>query len=225
MYKLILQDYRSHWRSSLKRLYNYSTICFVWLFYAIIGIGSHEDNELSYILLTIPCFLAYMLARMYGGYLNKTFYLCPLDADARRTYAIQSFRLRIIIPSILFIVGNVILLCLGYFAIEIFLIRLIVYGCTAFSVNIYCQPTVTDDIYAPNRYPFIGNFESANTYSNIINILNIIILMSMEEYSIRELSLWELVLISLLLILQLAATIRKARRFYWQSIVVMEFYK
>lgn len=225
MYKLILQDYRSHWRSSLRKLYDNSTICFVWFFYAIIGIDSYENNKLSYAFLAFPCLITYILGRMYGGYMNKTFFLCPLDANARRQYAIHSFRLRIIIPSILFLIGNIILLFMDIFSMEILLIRLIVYGFTAVSVNIYCQPTATDNIYSTNRYPFVGNFEILNTYSNAINVINIIILIHIEEYSIVELHPLELALIGIFMTLQLVATISKVKHFYWQSIVLMEFYK
>lgn len=224
MYKLILQDYRSHWRSSLKRIWDNSTLCFVWLFYTIMSIGSHDEYELSYIFMAVPCVFAYMLARMYGGYLNKTFFLCPLDADARRKYAEQSFRLRIIIPSALFLIGNIALMLCGHFHFDIFLIRLFVYGCTAISVNIYCQPTNTADIFA-SRYPFVGNFETINTYSNLINVITIILITNMNEHSVTELVTLELVIIGMCMLLQLIATISKVKLFYWQSIVIMDFYE
>lgn len=224
MYKLILQDYRSHFRSSLKRMWNESTLCFFWLFYCIISTGSHEGYELKYMFITFPCLTAYLLARMYGGYLNKTFFLCPLDAASRRKYAVQSFRLRIIIPTAFFLVSNVILMLLGYFFIDIFLIRLIVFACVAVSVNIYCQPTATENWTDTKRYPFVGNFETLNTYSHIINVAMILLTMHMEEYCIAELATWEIVIVAICLILQLTVTISKVRHYYWQAIVLMDFY-
>lgn len=225
MYKMILQDYRSHFQSSLKRIWNNSALCFVWLFYCLAGIGSHEDNELSYIFITIPCIIAYMLARMYGGYLNKTFFLCPLDTSLRRKYAMQSFKLRIIIPSILFLIGNIILMLCGVFFIDIFVIRMIVFACTAISVNIYHHPKATTDWTDTNRYPFVGNFETTNTYSHIINIIMIIITMYMNEYSISELATWEIVIVTICITLQLIATLYKAKHYYRQSIMLMDFYQ
>lgn len=225
MYKLILHDYRIHWRSSLRRVYDSSALAYVCLFFTLMSLGLPEYSELPYICLVIPCFLAYILARMYGGHMNKTFFLCPLDINTRRQYAEQSFRLRIFIPSVLFILLNVILMFCGFFSFVILLIRLFAFGCTAISVNIYWQPTPPEDIFAPNQYPFTGNFEALNTYSHIINIVLITILMHTAEYSITEFHTWELVIIGILMILQLATTIRKYKRFYQQSIVLMDFYK
>lgn len=225
MYRLILQDWRSHIRSSLKRMWDNSGLFFVLIFYCIAGIGGQERNEFSYIFITFPCLIAYMLGRMYSGYLNKTFFLCPLDAASRRKYAVQSFRLRIGIPAILFLAGNVLLMCLGYFFIDIFLIRLFVFVCTAISVNIYCQPTFTKDWTDNRRYPFVGNFETINTYTHIINSIMIAILINVAEHAISELATWEIVTIAICMILQLMATICKVRRFYWQSIVLMDFYQ
>ena len=69
-----------------------------------------------------------------------------MDAKGRKQYAIESFRLRIIIPTVLFLIGNILLLILKEFDISMFIIRLIAFGCTAVSVNIYCQSK-----YFPNK--------------------------------------------------------------------------
>ena len=223
MYKMILKDYRCHIKSSFKQMYNTSGFFFVILFW--IGVGYDDINDISYIFMVFPSILAYIMSRMYGGLINKTFFLCPLDANTRRQYAIESFRLRIIIPLALFLVGNVTAMILGYFAIDIFLVRLFVFMCTAISVNIYAQPHTTKDKPYTNIYPFIGNYEVISVYSHAINLLLTVIVINMNEYSLTMLSIWELILIAIALIIQLTLTISMVKRFYWQSIVLMDFYK
>lgn len=225
MYKMILQDYRCHIKSSFKQMYNNSGFVFAVLVWAVLGLGYDDNNNISYILIVFPSLIAYMMSRMYGGLLNKTFFLCPLDANSRRQYAIDSFRLRVIIPSVLFLVGNIIAMLFGCFSIGVFWVRLFVFGCTAVSVNIYAQPHNSKDRPNTKVYPFVGNFEVVEVYSHMINIVLTIIVIAMNEYSITMLSTWELIILAIALIIQLSVTISMVKRFYWQSIVLMEFYK
>ena len=176
-------------------------------------------------LMVSPSIIAYMMSRMYGGLLNKTFFLCPLDANARREYAIKSFRLRVLIPSVLFMVGNVTAILFGCFTIGVFFVRLFVFGCTAVSVNIYAQPHSNKDRPNTKVYPFAGNFEVVEAYTNMINIILTIIVIAMNEYSLTMLSTWELIILAIALIIQLAVTLSMVKRFYWQSIVLMDFHK
>lgn len=225
MYKMILQDYRCHIKSSFLQMYNNSAFFWVAFIYTILGISNNYINFSSYMLMIFPSIIAYMMSRMYGGLLNKTFFLCPLDANARREYAIKSFRLRVLIPSVLFMVGNVTAMLFGYFTIGVFLVRLFVFGCTAVSVNIYAQPHSSKNRPNTKVYPFVGNFETVEAYTNMINIILTIIVIAMNEYSLTMLSTWELIILAIALIIQLAVTISMVKRFYWQSIVLMEFYK
>lgn len=224
MYKLILSDYRSHFKSCLKALWNDGGF-FAIFFMTILSLPEEDERAMYYLCLSVPCIIAYMLSRMYGGCLNKTFFLCPMDAKGRKQYAIESFRLRIIIPTVLFLIGNILLLILKEFDISMFIIRLIVFGCTAVSVNIYCQSK-----YFPNKNievsPFIGNYDTINIWSNIVNLFIVIILLSIEEYyTVFEMRMGSLVIVGIVLLWQIILTAIKVKRFYWQSIVVMEFYK
>ena len=123
------------------------------------------------------------------------------------------------------LVGNIIAMLFGCFSIGVFLVRLFVFGCTAVSVNIYAQPHNSKDRPNTKVYPFVGNFEVVEVYSHMINIVLTIIVIAMNEYSITMLSTWELIILAIALIIQLAVTISMVKRFYWQSIVLMEFYK
>lgn len=225
MYKMILQDYRSHLKSALKNVWDNSAFSILLLLYCTFGTTISEDKDLSYFAIVIPSLLAYILSRMYGGRLNKTFFLCPLDSTARKRYAVLSFRLRIIIPTILFVISNIFLMLYGFFAIDIFAIRMLIFLCTAISVNIYARPNYSNAWTNTTVYPFVGNYSTINTYSNAINIIVSIIVVNMNEYSIYLLSKWEIVLIAFCVILQVALTLCKIKRFYWQSILLMEFYQ
>lgn len=222
MYKMILNDYRSHFKSSLKKMWNNSGIYYV-IFMTIFLMPDEDERSLFYLGLYIPCLTVYILSRMYGGYLNKTFFLCPMDAEGRRQYAIESFRLRMIIPTIMFIIGNVLLLIFKEFDLTIFLLRFWTFGCIAVSVNVYCQPKC----FANNNEkvsPFIGNYDTVNIWSTLVNVAAGICCAT-TCFSVFEMSTEGKVMTSLFLGLQLIVTIIKVKRFYWQSITVMDFYK
>lgn len=223
MYKMILKDYCCHVKSSFIQMYNHSGFFFVILFGA--SIGYDDINDVSYMLMVFPSIIAYIMSRMYCGLINKTLFLCPLDTKTRRQYAIESFRLRIIIPLALFLVGNVIAMIFGYFAIDIFLVRLFVFMCTAISVNIYAQPHTTKDKPYTNIYPFIGNYEVISVYSHAINFLLTLIVIVISKYTLNTLSMWVLISITIALIIQLTLTISMVKRFYWQTIALLDFYK
>ena len=222
MYRIILGDFRSHFKSSLKSLWNDGGM-FAVIYMVIFSLPDEESRALYYLGLSLPCVMAYILSRMYGGYLSKTFFLCPMDAKGRKQYARESYRLRVLIPTALFLMINILLLILGEFDISIFVVRFLAFGCTAVSENIYVQPKYLKDNTVT---PFIGNYETVNVWSKLVNILNIIILLAMDgHYTITQMGEWSLAIVVGLLAWQLILTIIKFKRFYWQSIVVMEFYK
>ena len=224
MYRMILGDFRSHFKSSLKALWNDGGMFFV-IYMVVFAIPNDVSKAIHYLGLSLPCVITYMLSRMYGGCLNKTFFLCPMDAKGRKQYAKESYRLRLLIPTFLFLLINVLLLILGEFDISIFAVRFLVFGCTAISENIYVQPKHLKDS-GKTVTPFIGNYETVNVWSKLVNIIMIIIALTMDgDYSITQMGEWSLAIVVGLLAWQLILTIIKFKRFYWQSIVVMEFYK
>ena len=228
MYRLILQDYRSHWRSSLKRLYDNGSFS-VWLlgYFVFSNITAPNEElveELQFLCLALPCYIAFLLARMYGGYFNKTFFLCPLDSNGRQEYLKQSLRLRIIISTVIFIIMNTILLIANRISFIMFLLSFFVFMCTAISTNIYCQPMAQEAGVTTTRYPLIGDYETINIYSHVFNILNIIILSSFEDTVNITLEIWEMAVIGFLFVAQLLICYIKVKRYYWQIIIHGELY-
>lgn len=224
MYKLILNDYRSNFKNSFKLLWKNGGM-FIVMYMVLLSLPDDDSRALHYLGVVLPCVTIYLLSRMYGGYLNKTFFLCPMDAKVRKQYAKESYRIRVLIPTVIFLVINVLLLIFGAFDISIFVVRLLVFGSAAISENIYVQPKYLKE---KNKKitPFIGNYETVNILSGLVNILVIIIALAMDEqYTITRMGEWSLIMVVGLLVLQLILTIIKFKRFYWQSIVVMEFYK
>ena len=175
MYRMILGDYRSHFKSAFKTLWNDGGVCAIY-FMIFLSLPEEDERAMYYLCLSVPCIITYILSRMYGGCLSKTFFLCPMDAKGRRKYAIESFRLRIIISTVIFLVGNILLLIFRELDIGIFFIRFLAFECTAVSVNIYCKPK---SFIGKNTKvtPFIGNYDTVNIWSNLVNVFIIIILL------------------------------------------------
>ena len=99
---------------------------------------------------------------------------------------------------------------------------MLVFGCVTVSANIYCQSKKVDN---KEVYSFIGNYMTVNIWSNIYNFIAVIFMGCIDSYDIKQIDKGSMVMIAVLVISQLIVTIYKVRRFYWQSIVVMEFYK
>lgn len=222
MYRTILNDYRSHFKSAMMRVWESAGWILVFLGYLTIEMIITAERELSFFLIAVPSIVAYMIARMYGGFFNKTFYLCPMDANERRNYAIHSYRLRIIITSTLFLLFNIPPVILGMYSIPVFLCRMLVFGCVTVSANIYCQSKKVDN---KDVYPFVGNYMTVNICSNVYNFIAVIFMGCIDSYDIKQIDKWSIVMIAILVITQFIVTIYKVKKFYWQSIVVMEFYK
>ncbi len=222
MYRNVINDYRSHFKSAVKRVWDSAGWILVFLCYFTLEIIIAEEREWSFFLIAFPSIMAYMIARMYGGFFNKTFYLCPMDASERRNYAIHSYRLRIIITSIIFLLFNLPPVILGMYSIPVLLCRMLVFGCVTVSANIYCQSKKVDN---KEVYSFIGNYMTVNIWSNIYNFIAVISMGCIDSYDIKQIDKGSMVMIAVLVISQLIVTIYKVKRFYWQSIVVMEFYK
>ena len=222
MYKLILNDYRSHFKSTVKKMWKEITspiiiivldLIFLWTYWNFIDLT-----------MIIPSGITYILAKMYGGKLNKAFFLCPLDIKTRRQYAIESYRLRVIIPSIIFIVLNIIELAMGRYDIWILLIRLIIFECVAISSNVYCQSEHFEDMDREISFT-INKYTTMNVWSNLVNMLAIIEAACITSNKFFEISTFSKVLLLGTVAWQVAITIYKVKRFYWKSIMDMELYK
>lgn len=222
MYKLILQDYRTHWRSALKKMYNQSTIVFVWLMVTLSHIDTSSTRDLPFVCLACCCYISFFLARMYGGYINRTLYLCPLSADMRKRYIKESIQLRIIIPLVLCLTGNIIFLFANITSLLYFILQFFVFMCTAISVNIHCPPLSPEHIPGQDDCPIVGNYIVWNTYSHITNIINIMMMEYIMDHQPLSYESW--IVICTLLVLQLFTCLMKIKKYYWQVVVLAAFY-
>ena len=66
---------------------------------------------------------------------------------------------------------------------------------------------------------------TVNICSNVYNFIAVIFMGCIDSYDIKQIDKWSIVMIAILVITQFIVTIYKVKKFYWQSIVVMEFYK
>ena len=222
MYKLILSDYRSHFKSTIKKMWKEISCPLIILIMDMFWIC--DNWNYGYLTLGFPCILSYIIAKMYGGRLNKTFFLCPMDAKTRRQYAIENYRLRVIIPTIIFLVLNVIGVVIGSFDIWLFLIRFIIFECIAISSNVYCQSEHVEDMDREISLT-MNKYTTVNVWSNLVNALTGIVAICVTSHKFSEIVPASKIVFLGLIALQLIITIYKVKRFYWPSIVDMDFYK
>ncbi len=220
MYSLILKDYRSHWRSSLRWLFDndFSTVLIMFLV-----MGSDHKRADAALTITIPYILCLALSRMYGGCMSKTLYLCPLDSEGRKEYMKKSIRLRIIMSISIYMVLSLIVMAFGAFSIKRFLSWLYFMICVSFSFNTYTRPKRVETRYATDKvYPVKGDYELWNFWTQFTATISII---AMAGYRGGKVSTVELVLGCILFVLQGIWAIVMVKKFHKQVIEQAAFYE
>lgn len=221
MYRLILNDYRSHWHSGLKKMYN-AGVGFTFAWFVVMGIYDSHGRP-AFWGIYIPYMLTLILSRMYGGYLNKTLFLCPFDKNTRQEYAAKSIRLRIIIPTSLFLIINLTLLFCRKMSIIIFLLSLFVFLCMVLYLNMYCQPIIINPDTKETIYPVLGNYSVLNGFSHICSYFNINFISELSV-SLETPPIIGLIFIVFFVILQFILCICMVRKFYKQILRETVFY-
>lgn len=224
MYRLILQDYSSHWRSGLKKMLDINGgSSFLWLSFCLTNISDDYSGRPAFWGISIPFLVTYYLSRMYGGYLNKTLFLCPLDKNTRQEYTAKSIRLRIIIPTALFLVINLTTLALGKISIIIFLLSLFIFSCMVMYLNMYCQPIIINPDTKEKCYPVLGNFQVLNGASHVCSYFNICFISSLSVTQ-KMPNIWIIIIFGFFVMLQFTLCIDMIRKFYKQILRETAFY-
>lgn len=174
MYSMILQDFRSHFRSSLRWVYDTDfSVCFIILIYCAEGMRKPD----SYLGVTIPYIISLMLSRMYGGCMSKTFYLCPNDDKYRREYITKSIYLRILISLLIYVLVNVMLMLLGRITWVEFLVWMYFIICVSIAFNTFTRPKRVKTTYSTKKvYPVKGEYELWNFLIQFTGAITIILL-------------------------------------------------
>ena len=220
MYSLILKDYRSHLRSSLRWLFDNDFSTVIIMFFVL---GSDHKRPDAALAITIPYILCMALSRMYGGCMSKTLFLCPLDEQGRMEYMKKSIRLRIIISLLIYFVLNLIVIAFGGFSIKRFLLWLYFMICVSFSFNTYTRPKKVETRYATDKvYPVKGNYELWNFWTQFTATISII---AFAGYKGGELYAFEIVIGCILFVFQGICAIVMVKKFYKQVIEQAAFYE
>ena len=223
MYKMVLKDYRLHFKDSFKNLYNSGW--YIYFYLIVMGpmiINKEEplNAGLNYYFTFIPFIIALMLSRMYSGLMGKTFYLCPLSKEQRKSYFITGMKLRIIVPILLFIILDGILLIVKFESLFLFFAKLFVISCAAVSFNIYCQPVLKKPNSSERTYPLLGNYEVYNILAQCFAIFNILLLINWDSFDILG-----IIALTICFSIQTYLCIQLIRKFYPQIICQTEYFE
>lgn len=223
MYKMVLKDYRLHFKDSLKNLYNSGWYVYIYMAGMLPIITDSSDSIrdlLNYYFTFIPFIIALMLSRMYCGLMGKNFYLCPLSKEQRKSYFIAGMKLRITFPIVLFIILDGILMIIKFESLFLFFAKLFVISCAAVSFNIYCQPIVKSDNITQRRYPLLGNYELHSVLAQCFSIFNLLVFSNWDN-----LDVFSIIVAVIGISLQLYICIQLIRKFYPQIICQTEYFE
>ncbi len=184
MYKMVLHDYRLHFKDALKSLSSSEWYIYIYLIAIAPTIIGIDNSLLEYYFFLIPLLISLIISRMYGGLMGKTFYLCPLSKEQRKSYIFAGMQLRTFFPIVLFIVLNGILVIFEILSPMLFMLELFVMVCASISFNIYCQPVVKSNNSTERFYPLLGNYELYKTLAQYSAMFSLFIFPSWEEFEI-----------------------------------------
>ena len=168
-----------------------------------------------------PIMIALLLSRMYGGVMPKTFFLCPLSEMQRKMYAKAGIHIRVAIPTVLFIVLNILVLVFYKIPFWMFLVRLGVFLSAAIACNIYCQPVYADREKNERKYALVGNYWLWNVFLQVFTFVSTVILCSFEYNE----KLWEFIIVGIFIAAQIFIGIKMIIKFYPQVINQATYYE
>lgn len=222
MYSLILHDYIEHFKESFKNMKDVSF--FIYIYFIFMPLISERSFSLSFFFhftSFLPLGFSILLARMYGGKLSKTLYLCPLSKEQIKEYIKKGIILRIIISITVFILFNITTVILGYMPLWIFACKLILMIFSSICCNIYCQPNFKTSSALERTYPLEGNYETRNLFAQIFGAIGMLILSACRP---KE-SVYVYAIIGIIIFSQLLVAINIYKNFYHQIIDKSVFYE
>lgn len=176
MFKLVLDDYRSRFKSALKNIPAPGYTIYLFLLAEPLSFRVSVHSLFSYYSAFIPLFLGFLLSRMYPSQLSKTLLLLPLTDTEKRAYVHTAFRLRIMVPMLLYLSMNGSLIAAG----RVSLIRSLCTGLILwpflFCCNLYCLPGENSPYTVEQNHTLPGNYEIWNIFNQAAGILSIFII-------------------------------------------------
>lgn len=112
MWKMVAGDLYHGFKPGMKRFMKQTAYIFPMIFWNLLIaplILVSGQYILPYYAAMLPMICALMLFGVYGGRVNKVFYLCPLSADERRKYFVVAWGIRAAIPVFLSVLFEAVL--------------------------------------------------------------------------------------------------------------------
>lgn len=160
MLRMVIDDYRSQAKQALKEVCGSGTLlAFLFMMIYPPYVSDYQvDGWLLYFDTFVPMFFGMLLSRMYPNRLSKTLLLCPMTEDEKQVYLVTGFRLRVLLPFLMYLMcsgifglmGKLKLLHFGYFAVYLFMFLI--------SVNIYSQPRTKSENLSVKFFDLPGNY-------------------------------------------------------------------
>lgn len=212
MWKMVLLDYRYHFKEGVKReagkngyfFYLY-LLTFPLIFYRI---------SFVYYASFIPMLLGLLLSRMYGGERNKTLFLCPLSREERIKYFKTGYGIRTLFPISCLWVTNIILMLAGKRERILGLLIGLVATAYILAVNMYCQPVKKKSVLVEETYHLPGSYEVWNVIIQIGGILTVGIMEFAALEGKEMIRSWEWGLLVIMAIGYLLLVLRIIQKYY-----------
>lgn len=202
MLRMILDDYKRQGKEQLKRAYASLFLVFLWLFcffpMTTFKFDSAKDAGIYY-LFTMPMFLAFFLSLSYPNRMSTTLLLCPLTREEKLHYIQTAYRLRVVLPLLLYLIASMPLLAWGWLELPHFTGMLLCLFSYVVTANLYTITAKSSNGRNADNLPkgFSGWWGSAHG----VAFLTMMILVSAQTDRAHPVHLWEIgIIVSFLLI-------------------------
>ena len=227
MLRMVLDDFRRNFMHGVKRTFARfeSGYLFFWaLIFPPIFFHISMQGFFIYYFSFIPMLGALLLSRIYGGWVEKTLFLCPLGKEDREKYYLISWGIRTAAPVILFLLLDGILFIAGWLHPLAFLFMFILMAFYSAAVNMYCGGTRGENRMSEQKYILPKNYEAWNVIGQILGLGAMLVLIAVvvdEEEPI--VTIWEFIIISVFLFANILIQIKIIKYFRFIINYVTEF--
>lgn len=142
MIKLVLNDFRYHFKPGLKKCGNYIEEWYVYIHMLVLVpfLMKGKMGNIVYYGVLIPMILAILASRIYGRRLEKVLFLSPMGEKERKNFYLISYRIRTLGAAFLLLMNCFFLCLFGKMTLFGAALSLMAGLPFIFAVNVYCRP-------------------------------------------------------------------------------------
>lgn len=227
MLYMVLDDFRRNFKYGVKRMFERFEnwyLFFCMLIFPPILFHTSIHKCFIYYFSFIPMLGALLLSRMYGGWMEKTLFLCPLGKKDREKYYLISWGIRTASAVFLFLLLNGILFIAGWLHPLAFILMFILMAFYSAAVNLYCGGAKRENGMLEQKRVLPENYETWNVVGQILGLgAMVVLVVVLGDAEKSKITTWEFIIVSVFLFANIFIQIKIIKCFRFIMDYVTQF--